>query len=43
MEFDRKSKGYEKKLAEAEKRRMDLKVQLDRLKLDSQMKLESMS
>ena len=43
IEFDRKSKGYEKKLTQAEKRRTELKIQLDRQKLDFQMKVDGLS
>lgn len=42
VESERKAKAYEKRIAEAEKRKAEMKVVIERMKLESQMKIESM-
>lgn len=42
LEFERKGKAYEKRVAEGEKRKSELKVTIERMKLEAQMKIESM-
>lgn len=42
VQNQRKAKAYEKRLAEAEKRKAELKVVIEKMKIESQMKIESM-
>lgn len=42
IEFDRKAKGFEAKLKDGEKRRNELKVAAERVKMEMQMRVDSM-
>ena len=42
IEFERKARAYEKRLAEGEKRKNELKGTMERMKIELQMKIESM-
>lgn len=39
LEFERKSKNYEKRISESEKRRSELKLVIDRTRMEYQMKI----
>ena len=42
IEFERKAKAYEKRVQEGEKRKAELKGTMERMKMELQMKVESM-